>query len=223
MKGSFPFSDIHHRHLQHVADLTGVAIENDLLVQQTRQHESVDRQLSIGAEIQSQLLPDHCPVIEGIELAACCRPAFQVGGDYYDFMSTRPELIGKRKERGRWAFVIGDVMGKGVPAGLLMTMLRGMLRAEVMSDLPPSSDSSSAAYTRRTISVMFTSSKCSSLRSADHVLVPPESSSTSFSIFIVIEVLGREVSISKSINEVSKISMEHLSMPSNEDISTSFR
>ena len=58
-------------------------------------------------------------------------------GDYYDFIPTRPELIGRRRERGRWAFVMGDVMGKGVPAGLLMTMLRGMLRAEVLSGLPP--------------------------------------------------------------------------------------
>ena len=71
-----------------------VAIENYLTLQEVRRHERVDRQLSIGAEIQAQLLPDHCPVIEGIELAALCRPAFQVGGDYYDFMPTRPELIG---------------------------------------------------------------------------------------------------------------------------------
>ncbi|WP_225866427.1 MULTISPECIES: PP2C family protein-serine/threonine phosphatase [Prochlorococcus] len=134
---SFSFSNVHRRQLQFIADLAGVAIENHLLLQQTRSHESVDRQLSIGAEIQSQLLPDHCPVIEGIELAACCRPAFQVAGDYYDFMPTRPELMGKSRERGRWALVVGDVMGKGVPAGLLMTMLRGMLRAEVLSGLPP--------------------------------------------------------------------------------------
>ncbi len=135
----FPFSlsDIHRRHLQLVADLTGVAIENDQTLQEVRLHESVDRQLSIGAEIQAQLLPDRCPVIEGVDLAARCRPAFQVGGDYYDFMPTRPDLIGQSREKGRWALVIGDVMGKGVPAGLLMTMLRGMLRAEVLSGLPP--------------------------------------------------------------------------------------
>ena len=48
----------------------------------------MDRQLSIGAEIQAQLLPDRCPVIEGVDLAALCRPAFQVGGDYYDFIPT---------------------------------------------------------------------------------------------------------------------------------------
>ncbi len=137
LKGSYLFSHAHHRELQLIADLTGVAIENYLLLQESRYHESVDRQVDIGAEIQSQLLPDHFPIIEGIELAACCRPAFKVGGDYYDFIPTRPELLGKSKERGRWAFVIGDVMGKGIPAGLLMTMLRGMLRAEVLSGLPP--------------------------------------------------------------------------------------
>ena len=60
-----------------------------------------------------------------------------MGGDYYGFIPTRPELIGRRRERGRWALVMGDVMGKGVPAGLLMTMLRGMLQAEVLSGLPP--------------------------------------------------------------------------------------
>ncbi len=136
-RGELVWSDVHRRHLQLVADLTGVAIENDLILQDARRHEHVDRQLSIGAEIQAQLLPDSCPVIEGVELAARCRPAFQVGGDYYDFMPTRPDLVGRRREKGRWALVMGDVMGKGVPAGLLMTMLRGMLRAEVLSGLPP--------------------------------------------------------------------------------------
>ena len=135
--GSLVWSDVHRRNVQLIADLTGVAIENDQMLQEARLHERVDRQLSIGAEIQAQLLPDHCPVIEGVELAARCRPAFQVGGDYYDFIPTRPELIGRRRERGRWSLVMGDVMGKGVPAGLLMTMLRGMLRAEVLSGLPP--------------------------------------------------------------------------------------
>lgn len=136
-EGVFSFSEVHRSHLQLVADLTGVAIENDQIMREVRRHERVDRQLSIGAEIQAQLLPDSCPIIEGIQLAARCRPAFQVGGDYYDFMPTRPELVGKSREKGRWALVIGDVMGKGVPAGLLMTMLRGMLRAEVLSGLPP--------------------------------------------------------------------------------------
>ena len=131
-RSGLSWSESHRRHGQLVADLTGVAIESEQLLQEARLHERVDRQLSTGAEIQAQLLPDHCPVIEGVELAA-----FQVGGDYYDFIPTRPQLLGRRREQGRWALVVGDVMGKGVPAGLLMTLLRGMLRAEVLSGLPP--------------------------------------------------------------------------------------
>jgi len=136
-RSGLSWSEVHRGHAQLVADLTGVAIESEQLQQQARRHERVDRQLSIGAEIQAQLLPDHPPVIDGVELAARCRPAFQVGGDYYDFIPTRPQLLGRRREQGRWALVMGDVMGKGVPAGLLMTLLRGMLRAEVLSGHPP--------------------------------------------------------------------------------------
>ena len=133
----YSWSEVRRRHVQLVADQTAVAIENELLLEQMRQHQRVDQQLSIGGEIQAQLLPDHCPVIEGVELAARCRPAFQVGGDYYDFIPTKPQLTGKRREQGRWALVMGDVMGKGIPAGLLMTLLRGMLRAEVLTGLAP--------------------------------------------------------------------------------------
>ena len=133
----FCWSEVHRRHVQLVADLVAVGLETASLQEDRRRHEQVDRQLSIGAEIQAQLVPDHCPVIEGVDLAARCRPAFQVGGDYYDFIPTRPRQLGRRRERGRWALVVGDVMGKGVPAGLLMTLLRGMLRAEALSGHAP--------------------------------------------------------------------------------------
>jgi sigma-B regulation protein RsbU (phosphoserine phosphatase) len=136
-RGQLSWSEVHRRHVQLVADLAAVALETDGLQQERRRHERVDRQLSIGAEIQAQLVPDHCPQIEGVDLAARCRPAFQVGGDYYDFIPTRPRQLGRRRERGRWALVVGDVMGKGVPAGLLMTLLRGMLRAEALSGHAP--------------------------------------------------------------------------------------
>ena len=136
-RSGLSWSESYRRYTQLVADLTGVAIESEQLLQEARRHERVDRQLSTGAEIQAQLLPDRCPVIEGVELAARCRPAFQVGGDYYDFIPTRPQLLGRRREQGRWSLVVGDVMGKGVPAGLLMTLLRGMLRAEVLSGHSP--------------------------------------------------------------------------------------
>jgi len=120
-----------------IENCLAVGLENHCLIKTKKKHENVDREISTGAEIQSQLLPDYCPSIYGVDLAAHCRPALKLGGDYYDFMCLKTNISEKRKEKSRWALVIGDVMGKGIPAGLLMTMLRGMLRAEVLTGLPP--------------------------------------------------------------------------------------
>jgi len=125
------------RNFNFVLNCLAVGLENYSLIKTKKKYENVDREISIGAEIQSQLLPDYCPIIYGVDLAAHCRPALQLGGDYYDFMCLKTNISEKRKEKARWALVIGDVMGKGIPAGLLMTMLRGMLRAEVLTGLPP--------------------------------------------------------------------------------------
>ncbi len=125
-----------------VADQTAVAIENDELAVELRKKERLDQELEIGAEIQRRLLPRNCPTIPGVALAARCKPANRVGGDYYDFIPTNSnqgQLNGKNAhESGRWGLVIGDVMGKGVPAGLIMTMMRGMLRGEVLHGNSPS-------------------------------------------------------------------------------------
>ncbi len=125
------------RNFNFIENCLAIGLENHYLIRTKKKHENVDREISTGAEIQSQLLPDYCPIIHGIDLAAHCRPALQLGGDYYDFMCLKTNISEKRKEKSRWAFVIGDVMGKGIPAGLLMTMLRGMLRAEILTGLPP--------------------------------------------------------------------------------------
>ena len=128
---------IDESNLNFIINCLAVGLENYWLIKTKKNHENVDREISIGAEIQSQLLPDFCPIIFGVDLAAHCRPALQLGGDYYDFMSLKTNISERRREKARWALVIGDVMGKGIPAGLLMTMLRGMLRAEVLTGLPP--------------------------------------------------------------------------------------
>ena len=107
------WSEVNQRHIQLVADLTGVALENELLLADMRRHERLDRQLSSGAEIQAQLLPDHCPVIEGVELAARCRPAFQVGRRLLRLHPHPAQLLEPPPRAGRWALVMGDVMGKG--------------------------------------------------------------------------------------------------------------
>ncbi|MBO3459057.1 PP2C family protein-serine/threonine phosphatase [Aetokthonos hydrillicola Thurmond2011] len=124
-----------------VADQTAVAIENDELAVELRKKERLDQELEIGAEIQRRLLPRLCPNIVGVNLAARCKPANRVGGDYYDFIPTshNPTQINAKgnPDNHRWGLVIGDVMGKGVPAGLIMTMMRGMLRGEVLHGHSP--------------------------------------------------------------------------------------
>ncbi|OCR01372.1 guanylate cyclase [Oscillatoriales cyanobacterium USR001] len=137
-----------------VADQTAVAIANDELTIKLQEKERLDRELEIGAEIQLRLLPRQCPKIPGIDVAARCETASRVGGDYYDFIPAEHDPLLKANEvenpssllqnlkskidKGRWSIVIGDVMGKGVPAGLIMTMTRGMLRAEVLNRHSPS-------------------------------------------------------------------------------------
>ncbi len=130
-------SFLNEQNLTFIISCLAVGLENYWLTRTKKKHENLDREISIGAEIQSQLLPEYCPIIFGVDLAAHCRPALQLGGDYYDFMSLKTNISEKRRQKARWALVIGDVMGKGIPAGLLMTMLRGMLRAEVLTGMPP--------------------------------------------------------------------------------------
>ncbi|MBW4540071.1 MAG: PP2C family protein-serine/threonine phosphatase [Myxacorys chilensis ATA2-1-KO14] len=122
-----------------IADQTAVAIENDELTVELRKKERLDRELEIGADIQLRLLPRQCPTIQGVELAALCKTANRVGGDYYDFIPADYGQVrtGSDNSTGRWSVTIGDVMGKGVPAGLIMTMTRGMLRAEVLNGHSP--------------------------------------------------------------------------------------
>lgn len=132
-----------------VADQTAVAIANDELAVSLREKERLDRELEIGAEIQVRLLPRQCPQIPGIDLAAHCQTANRVGGDYYDFIPSNFDQLSTAsahsqhhsssgtKQNEHWSIVIGDVMGKGVPAGLIMTMTRGMLRAEVLNRHSP--------------------------------------------------------------------------------------
>jgi sigma-B regulation protein RsbU (phosphoserine phosphatase) len=128
-----------------VADQTAVAVDNADMAVELRKKERLDRELEIGAEIQLRLLPRQFPRIQGVDLAARCETADRVGGDYYDFIPVcRNPSLGRNSqtklggtETTPWSIAIGDVMGKGVPAGLIMTMTRGMLRAEVLNGHSP--------------------------------------------------------------------------------------
>lgn len=136
---SYDWSLTRQKLVRLVADQTAVAIANEELKKELRSRERLDRELEIGAEIQRQLLPRQCPNIPGMDVAARCQTANQLGGDYYDFFS--PTNYGSSLQPedriDRWGVAIGDVMGKGIPAGLIMTMTRGMLRSEVLNGRSP--------------------------------------------------------------------------------------
>lgn len=133
----YTFTPTRRKLVQLVADQTAVAIANHELTVELRQKERTDRELEIASEIQIRLLPRKCPTIKGVELAAQCKTASRVGGDYYDFIPTNYDQSHPQRTSVPWSIVIGDVMGKGVPAGLIMTMTRGFLRAEVLNRHSP--------------------------------------------------------------------------------------
>ena len=80
----------------------------------------VDRELTIAHNIQMALLPKPFPDHRDIQLYASQTPARDVGGDLYDYFVHDGHLV----------FCIGDVSGKGVPAALLMAVMRSMFRSE---------------------------------------------------------------------------------------------
>jgi sigma-B regulation protein RsbU (phosphoserine phosphatase) len=92
------------------------------------QRERLNRELEIAREVQEHLFPQRLPSVPGLDYSGRCRPAREVGGDYYDFL----ELPG-----GKLGIAIGDVSGKGVGAALMMASLEAMLRglASVLDDL----------------------------------------------------------------------------------------
>jgi phosphoserine phosphatase RsbU/P len=84
-------------------------------------------ELVYAAEIQAKLLPRSCPQIPGFEVAARCIPAKQVGGDFYDWQQVTPNVF---------YLTLGDVMGKGMAAAMLMATVRAALHAVGLYNTP---------------------------------------------------------------------------------------
>ncbi|MHC4408179.1 MAG: SpoIIE family protein phosphatase [Planctomycetota bacterium] len=89
--------------------------------------------LGLAQDVQQNLLPDAAPEFPGVDLAGHSVPADETGGDYFDFMDLRPW------GDNRLAVVVGDVVGHGVAAALLMATARANLRsrARPLGDLEP--------------------------------------------------------------------------------------
>ncbi|HOX52153.1 MAG TPA: PP2C family protein-serine/threonine phosphatase, partial [Fibrobacteria bacterium] len=83
------------------------------------------REFEIAARIQMGLLPREMPRMPGMSVAARVIPAREVGGDYYDLLPLPDD---------RLAMVIGDVSGKGLPAGMIMLIVRTTIHLLVDAD-----------------------------------------------------------------------------------------
>jgi sigma-B regulation protein RsbU (phosphoserine phosphatase) len=104
------------------ASHAATAIETARLHREALDKERIDRELEVAATIQREILPRETPSYPGVTLAARNRSTRQVGGDYFDFFSLSGE---------RFAFAVGDVSGKGVPAALLVSTLASAIHLQI--------------------------------------------------------------------------------------------
>ncbi|HET7840003.1 MAG TPA: fused response regulator/phosphatase, partial [Terriglobia bacterium] len=89
---------------------------------------AADSEILEARRIQEGLLPKSLPRIPGFEICGTWRPSRMVGGDYYDVLELSNASVG---------LCIGDVVGKGMPAALLMSNLQAALRGVATHTLPP--------------------------------------------------------------------------------------
>ncbi len=97
-----------------------IALDNARLFEDKLERERLSRELDIARDMQNRLLPRDLPKMQGLAIAASSIPAYEVGGDYYDFLKLDEE---------RLAFIIADVSGKGISAAFYMAELQGVFRA----------------------------------------------------------------------------------------------
>jgi len=95
------------------------------LIEEQKQRQRLENEISIAREVQNQLFPQKLPSIPGVEIEAICKAARTVSGDYYDFMQLSPTHL---------AIAIADISGKGISAALLMASLQAALRSQMLVD-----------------------------------------------------------------------------------------
>jgi len=103
-----------------IASQCAVAITNAKLYREAIEGSKMAEQMRLAGLVQRRMIPDQVPQLAGFDLAAVYIPCFDVGGDLYDFLPIGAD---------RLAIVIADVMGKGLPAALMMSWLRGAIRS----------------------------------------------------------------------------------------------
>lgn len=103
-----------------VSSQCAAAIMNTKLYRRAVEGARIAEQVRLAGIIQRRMIPEKAPVINGLDIAATYIPCFDVGGDFYDFLQAGS---------GSVVVAVADVMGKGMPAAMMMSLFRGALRA----------------------------------------------------------------------------------------------
>ena len=105
-----------------LASQAAVAIENARLYEEISSNEvRLEKEIRFAQRVQAALLPTELPKrIKGVDVAARFEPAYELGGDFYDFLAPEPHSL---------VIAIGDVSGKGVPAALYSAFAGELVRS----------------------------------------------------------------------------------------------
>lgn len=112
-----------HVELNHAPEFKMLADELNNMIGGLRDRLRMRKSLSLAMEVQQNLLPSAEPSIEGLDIAGHSTYCDETGGDYYDYL----ELQGVDEHTA--SIALGDVMGHGVAAAMLMATARGILRS----------------------------------------------------------------------------------------------
>ena len=102
-----------------------MSLENAQLHHDLLEKERLEREMAMARGIQRSLLPETSPVIPGFDIAVLNEPCFEVGGDYYDFLSLGPNTL---------LVVIADVEGKAQILGADVEFFRQVFHADAFGD-----------------------------------------------------------------------------------------
>jgi sigma-B regulation protein RsbU (phosphoserine phosphatase) len=119
-QGTIPFDETDQLLLDAIARQVHAVIESQFLHNEELEKQKIERDISVAAAIQKRILPTTLPLIEGYDLFGVNIPTKLVGGDYYDCFPLAD---------GRYALIIADVAGKGIPAALLVSSFHAYLSA----------------------------------------------------------------------------------------------
>lgn len=105
--------------IRSIGESAAAAVEQARLLKMQARQRRTQRALRIAGAVQKRMLPEVTPTFPGIDLAAKYQPSQEIGGDFYDLFRVHDKL----------GILVGDVVGKGVVAGMLMSAVRATVRA----------------------------------------------------------------------------------------------